>query len=46
MAHTSVMWNSTELKKMMVVGSHLSCSQMICYSNSTAQQQVAMAWQI
>lgn len=30
MAQTSVMWNSTELKKMMVVGSHLSCSQTIC----------------
>lgn len=30
MAHTSVMWNSTQLKKMMVVGSHLTWVQMIC----------------
>jgi hypothetical protein len=33
------MWNSTELKNMMVVGSHFSCSQMICHSNSTADPQ-------
>jgi hypothetical protein len=30
------MWNSTELKKMMVVGSHLSCSQMICKQDGSS----------
>jgi hypothetical protein len=46
MAHTSVMWNSTLLKKMMVVGSHLSCSQMICsrHNDQWQQQQHSVCW--